>query len=298
MESATRTDLSVTLTVTPQLVAELQRESGALELARAYTIVDDDDARAANGELKARIAAIEWLENRKAGFVRPAHEIVANAEALFDEPINQNKLAVKDLKTRLLAYTTEKQRLADEARRQADETARKARQEAEAKAAAERARAEEIAAGARREAEEAEARRKQAEAEGNARAAAAAASDAAKATAKAESVVENAEAKAQETILTAAAAPAVVAAPPVKLAGFSTRDNWTAEVAPGFTEEQALRAIVVACAGGNPMTERTDLLAMLKLDMSAAGKLAKALKGAFNVPGLVAVNRPVAASRK
>ena len=43
---------------------------------------------------------------------------------------------------------------------------------------------------------------------------------------------------------------------------------------------------------------RTDLVPMLKLDMSGLGKLAKALKGSFNVPCLRAVEQKVAASRK
>jgi hypothetical protein len=48
--------------------------------------------------------------------------------------------------------------------------------------------------------------------------------------------------------------------------------------------------IATAIAGG-----RTDLLALFKLDMSAANRLAKAQKKGMKVPGLQAVNRPVAA---
>jgi hypothetical protein len=49
---------------------------------------------------------------------------------------------------------------------------------------------------------------------------------------------------------------------------------------------------------GEIVAGRKDLAALLKLDMSAADKLAKALKESFNVPCLVAKNTPVASSRK
>lgn len=56
-------------------------------------------------------------------------------------------------------------------------------------------------------------------------------------------------------------------------------------------EQDAIKAI------GAVLATRPELISMLKLDMVAANKMAKALKGNFNVPGLKAINKPVAASR-
>jgi hypothetical protein len=156
-----------------------------------------------------------------------------------------------------------------------------------------RARAEEQARAQRKLAQEAEERRLAAEREGNSRAAAAAAAEAAKATEKAASVVENAEVTAQEAILTAAAAPTAPVVEVQKIEGFSTRSNWIAELTVGKTEEQAVLEIAGEIAAG-----RRDLAALLQLDMTSANRLAKALKSAFNVPCLRAVDRPVAASRR
>jgi ATPase subunit of ABC transporter with duplicated ATPase domains len=193
----------------------------------------------------------------------------------------------------LTIYDGECKRLADEARRTREAEERRARQEADAKAAAERARAEEQAAAARKLAEEAEAKRVAAVAEGNKRAAAAAAAEKAKQEEQARSVIENGEAKAMELQLAAAAAPTTVVAPePVKLAGFSTRENWVAEFAAGMREDDVKLALCQAIAGGRP-----DLLALLAIDMPAANRLAKAQKKNMHAPGLQAVNRPVATSR-
>jgi hypothetical protein len=196
------------------------------------------------------------------------------------------------LRAKLQDFTTEQKRLADEAERQRQAEERRVRQEAEAKAAAERAKAEQIAAEQRRQAEAAEAARRKAEAEGNAKAAARAAAEAATLQEKAVATIENADAKAAETIMAAQAALQLPPATAEKVAGFSLRDNWKAELHPGKGEYAVIALIVEAIANG-----RSDLLALLKLDMSAADKLAKALKGAMNVPGMLAVNRQTSVSR-
>ncbi len=293
IETVTPPELKVELHMAPDLYRNLAREAGALDVARAYVIDGPEMARAANDELKSIKARIVQVKKWREGFIEPAQKIMENARSLFNPAIQALEAGEQHLKTALLAYTTEQERLAAEARRKAEEEARKARQEAEAKAAAERARAAELAAAAQRDAEEAERRRREAEAAGNARAAAAAAAEAAKATQKAADVVENAEARAQEAILTAAAAPAPKVVETQKLAGFSARDNWGAEIAPNKTEADAVLEIARAIAAG-----RTDLVPMLKVDMSNASRLAKALKSAFNVPGLISKNTPVVASRK
>lgn len=285
--------LKVDLTMTPELAGELARETGALALARAYVVDSPDMAVAANSELKLVKARIVRLKELKGGFVAPAKQIIANAEALFDPAITALGGAEVYLKGQLTAFTEAEERRAEEARRARQEEERKARQVAEAQAAAERARADEIAREKRRQAEEQEATRRKAEAEGNARAAAAAAAAKAKLEEQARAAVESGESKANELVLAASAVPTTIVAPaPTELAGFSTRENWVAELEGTLTEDQAKAVIVGAIAGG-----RTELLALLKLDLAAANRLAKAQKGAMHVPGLRSVNRPVAASR-
>lgn len=284
--------MSVQLTMTPELATELQRETGALDVARAYVIDSPVMAIEANRELKLVKARVVRLKELKAGFVAPARQIIANAEALFDPAIDANMQAERFLKDQLTVFDQTQQRAAEEGRRKREEEERRARQDAEAKAAGERARAEEAAREERRKAAEAEAARAKAEAEGNARAAAKAAAEAAAARQRADAAIENGERKAQQTELAASAAPTTaVVLEATKLEGFSTRENWVAELAD-VDEDTAKRLVCDAIGSG-----RVDLLALVKLDMPAANKLAKALKRSMNVPGLRAVNRPVAASR-
>lgn len=298
MDTATVTaaphDLDVKLTMTPEISRGLLVYEGSLEVAQAYEITSDADAIAVKQELDRTKDAIKKVEGWRKAFVEPANQIIATANAFFKGPAARLAAAETHLKGLLIDWTEKKQREAEEARRKAEAEERARRQEAERIAAAERARAEEKAREQERIAREAEEARAQAEREGNARAQAAAAAAAASARARADAEREKGEAKANETVLTAAAAaPTTVipsAAPP---AGFTVRDNWKAELAPNMEESRTVKAIALAIAAG-----REELTPMLKLDMSSADKLAKALKTAFNVPGLVAVNRPVAASRK
>lgn len=298
MDSPNPKVLSVSLTMTPELAGELQREQGALALAQAYVIDGPEMAQEANKQLQLVKGRITRLKELKGGFIAPAKQIIANAESLFDPAIQANQQAEHHLKSALLTFQVEEERKAEEARRARDAEERRQRQEADAKAAAERARAEEQAREARRQAEEAEAARRKAEAEGNVRAAAAAAAEAAKATARADAAIENGEAKAQQAQLTAAAAQSQVEAPaPTALGGFSKRDNWVAELAVA-NDEEALRLIVSAVTGIEPAKfVRPDLLAGVKLDWPTWNRLAKGLKKQMSVPGLRSVNKPIAASK-
>lgn len=284
---------SIHLTMTPELATELQRETGALEVAHAYVVDSPAMAQEANKELKAVKIRILRMKELKAGFVAPAKTIIANAEALFDPPIKALTDAEQFIKIQLTVFQQLEERRIEDARRAREVGERLARQKAEQEAAAARARAEEEAREQRRRATEAEEARRKAEAEGNAKAAAKAAAEAAAAASRANAVEENAERKAQAIELAASALPSKVVEPePVKLDGFSTRDNWVAELGDGFDDEAVKREICSAIGAG-----RLELLSLVKLDMPAANKLAKALKKNFHVPGLVSVNRPIAASR-
>lgn len=294
------TVLSVSLAMTPELNGQLQRDAGALEVAQAYVIDSQDIAIEANAELHRVKAKIVDLKTKKANFVSPAKQIIANAEGLFDPPLQALEAAEEYLKNALTTWTSEQKRLADEAKRAREAEERAARQKAEQDAAAARAKAQEQADAALRAAKEAEAKRQAALAEGNTRAATAAAAEKAKLEEKANAAIQNGEAKAMEVEQVAAAAPSLVVVPQAqKLEGFSTRENWIAELAPGVADEAALVKLLVVAITGVEVKDfkRPDILALVAYEAKAAGKLAKALKTSMNIPGIVARNKPVAASR-
>lgn len=290
--------LSLDLRMDESMQAALRVDEGVTAMLDSYVLDSKDMADIANQDMRASLVRIEEIKKLKAGFVAPAKQIIANAEALFDPAINARQAFATGLRRKLEAFTAEQRRLADEARRRAEEEDRRRRQEAEAAAAAERARAEQLAAEQRRQVAAAEEARKTAEAEGNARAAAAAAAQAAKLEEKATATLANADAKVNETLMAAQAAAPAVAPVAEKVAGFSLRDNWKAELQPGKTPDQAM-ALIISAIAGVPIERfvRPELLPLCKLEMSAADKLAKALKKAMNVPGLEAVNRQTSVSR-
>lgn len=299
--------LTIQLTMDEQMRSQLRQTEGVVAVAESYVIDSSEVAELANTELREIKMRAKRVEELRKGFISPAQQIIENARALFNPALQALAHAETILKNRLTAWTTEQEQRAAEARRKAEEEERRCRAEAEAAAAAERARAEEAARKAREEARLAEEARARAEAEarnarevGNRKAAAeaerraqAAAAEAAKREEEARACIEAGESKANEALLSAAATPVPTQAQePAKVAGFGLRDNWIAELEPGKTDDQVKLLVVQAIAAG-----RSDLLSLMKLDMSAASKLAKALKGNFNAPGMRAINKPIAASR-
>jgi hypothetical protein len=278
--------------MTPELHAMIARGSTYIEVASAYEIADHETAQQAAEELGVIMRAIAELKAGKASFVKPAKDIIANAEKWFDPGIEGFEAAAAMLKGRLLEYQQNEQaRIAVErAAREAEE--RRVRQEAEEAAAIARAKAEEIAREERRKAEAAEQARAQAEASGNAKAAARAAAEAAKATERAQAAIENGNAAAQEALVSAVAESAAPIAEPTRIVGFTTRKNWKAELKAGITEDQAKALILVAAAS------RPELLALFDLNQSRLDKWAKAQEAAMNVPGYSARNVPIAAGSK
>lgn len=304
-------NLSVSLNLTPQLVADLGREAGALAIAQAYEIDCADMAVEANRELQNVKQRLKTVEEWRDRFLSPVRQLTETANEFFNPARKSLQAAETHLKTALLDWNRKEQERVAAERRAAEELARRLRAEAEAKAAAERARAEEQAREARQKAAAAEAARARAASEaarlrfeGNAKAAAeaerqarAAAAERARQEEAERSKIDAAEARAQLVLAEAAASAPVTVAEPAKLAGFGARDNWTAELAENTTREQAFEQIVAAIAGVEKCAGRLELLSLGAIDMKAAGKLAKALKTNFRVPGMRAVNRPVAASR-
>jgi hypothetical protein len=285
--------LKAELQPTPEMTALLApAASSVVDEANALTIDSALMAEVANDEMRQAKTQANRLKELRDLFVAPAKQIIETADGMF-KPRMEELLKVEGIyKTKLLAWSAEQQRIAAEAKRQAEADARRLREDAERKAAADRARAEQEAADKRRESEAAEQARRKAEADGNQRASREAAARSARLSEEARQAEESAERKASERTMVAAAAAPVVAPTKTAPAGFSSRKNWVAEIAEGLNEQDTIRLIARAITSG-----RNDLLTLLKLDMSAANKLAKAQEQHMSVPGLVSVNRPIATSR-
>ncbi len=287
------TDLSINLSLTPELSGELNKSSGMLAyIKEAYPLIEDGEtSNLCAADRKNCLAVVARLKELKTGFVAPAKQIIAQAEALFDGPMDNAKAAADHCGTLLLGWQAkEAERVAAERRKQ-DEAERKIRAEAEAKAAAIRAKAEQEAREATRKAAEAQEAIRKAEAEGNAKEAAKAAAAAAKQAAEAESRAEADRAKAAQ--IEAEATARVAAMPTAEVAkteGFGGRKNWKAELAVP-TEQDAIMAIVKA------IPQRPELIAFLTLDMTALHKAAKSYENNMNIPGVRAVNKVVAVSK-
>lgn len=285
------TDLSINLSITPELSGELNKSSGMLAyIKEAYPIIEDSEtSNLCAADRKNCLAVVARLKELKTGFVAPAKQIIAQAEALFDGPMDNAKAAADHCGTLLLGWQAkEAERVAAE-RRVAEAAAAKLRAEADAKAAAIRAKAEQEAKEAARKAREAAEAVRQAEADGKAREAAKIAAAAAKQAAEAEARTEADLIKAAQ-IEAEAAARVVPVTEATNVAGFGSRKNWKAELSVP-TEQDAIRAIVKA------IPSRPELIAFLTLDMTALHKAAKSYENNMNIPGLRAINKAVAVSK-
>lgn len=231
--------------------------------AEEYTI-DSDELLAAAGEDLQRIKGLQkTVEDTRKSITDPLFKAKQAVDALFKAPADFLAQAERVLKGSMLTYTTEQERKAAEARRQAEE---KARVERERLAAEERAR-QEAAEKARREAEAAAAA-------GNAIAAA-------EAAARAEQAQAEADAAAQEAAVVTL--PPVVTAP-ARVTGISSRTTYSAQV-------DDLLALVKAVAEGKAPVEA------LQANTVFLGAQARAFKKAGPLyPGVTVVaDRGIAA---
>lgn len=306
--------IHVSIPVTAAVTA-LARPANAMAIAQSYEIDCADTAQSLANDLAEWGRRIDRIEAMKKDLLAPAkkalEELRARLGAWFDSPLADLVEAREVGKAKLLAWQqAEERRVAEEnAKREAE--ARRIRQEAERKAAEERAKAEEAARAEREKARLAEEERAKAAAEadrlrreGDAKAAAEAdrvarekAAEAAKAEERERQAVENGAARAQAAQLQAAAATPAAVATVTAIKGTAMKDNWVAELAPGFTADGAKLEICRAIVAG-----RHDLLALIEVDTAPRGplnKIAAALKSAFNIPGYRAVNKQsLASSRK
>ncbi len=291
-ETLTAEPLSVTLAMDASMRDTLARDERALASAQAYVIDCPEMATEANNELRSIKARTETVKKLRDGFVLPAKQILENARALFDPALRALESAESHLKGGLINWTQAEKRRLEEEQRKRDEAQRAEQARIAAANAEALAKADQLAQGKAAEAEAAIARQREALDAGDIKGAAKAAGEAAKLQEQAGSIQEGAMARAQAAVMIAQAA-VPIAPPPAKVDGFSVRDNYVAELALNTTDEAAIEKIAAQIASG-----RRDLVSLLKLDLAAASRMAKVQKSLFSVPGLVAVNRPVAASRR
>lgn len=262
-------------------------------IAESFGVIDSPQlADEANKFLRETKEGAEKAQKMLDLILAPFERAVKEVRGKFKPAIDDRAAAEKIIKTKLLAWSDlcaqqyrEQERLAAEARR-------KVEAEAAAKAAAERARTEEQARALQAQADEEARKREEALAAGNTRAAAAASARAAALTERSSSVAQAGEMKAQELVLSAAAIPVAASVAVKAPAGTSMRKNWQAELPDGSTEDAAKRALCAAIASG-----RTELFAFLDLNWSALHKSAKSYEHNFTVPGFIARNNPILASR-
>ncbi len=284
-------------TALSRMGALAQMQGMEIDSSEAATMVSD-----AVRKVKERQAKVKAMSDH---IINPFKAAIDNVRALFT-PMMADLVAAEEHGKKLLTdwQETERKRVAEENARQA-QIQREAQQRADADAARIREEAKAKAEEQERQAAEQRAAAQRAIDEGNAKAAATAKAAAAKLEEQAKSTVANADIRADAKQTAAAAIPATIVAAPEPISGFGTRDNWIAEISELDETVSILRiidAVAGVCRDKNGLkqlaADRPELIALLKIDMPAANKMAKALKKNFNVPGLKAINRPIAASRK
>lgn len=283
--------LNVTLPVTTALRQQITAGTNVVDLAHAFEVDSHEMAQLATAEMQRFRAQGKALKEVMDGFLAPAQQIMERGRAFFNPAIKAYAEGETILKGKLVTWNEqERARIARE-NAERERIAREARQKAEQEAAAARAKADQEAEAKRREAAEAARRQAEAIAAGRAAEAAAAAAQAAELAQQASAIEETAAVEATTALVSAAAV--VESAAPVrqtKIAGFSTREKWEAEMTVA-TEAEAIRAIAAAIG------QRPELVAYLKLDTSALNKAASAQKAVFNVPGFKATKNTLAVAR-
>lgn len=233
------------------------RAESALSMVESMTIDCQETYELAADELKAIKAKAKSLEDQRTAITGPINKALKAVNDLFRTPGNYLEQAEKIIKGKMIAYTTEQERIAAEERRKA-EAAIKAEQDRIARETAERE------AAAQAEAEKLLA-------EGNAEAAA---------EVQAAAAMESASMAVAAQVMTApVAAPAVA-----KVSGVSMRGVWKAEV----NDKAALIAYVAA----NPQFHN-----VLEVNTSALNQMAKAMKDAMQMPGVRVYEEKSLASR-
>ena len=242
----------ITLTVEHPDQAIFDESAIWLEQAKTFNITSPGIARNAGESLKKIKALKRQLEKKRTAATGPINKALREINGWFKPAKEWLTIAESMMKTKILAYEAEQERIAQEAQRKADDKARKQREKLEAKAAAARA-------------EEESARAAIAKAKGD-EAKAAAAALAKKQAAIAAKLEEKAE---------IVQAPVISTTAP-EIEGVHTRVTWKAEV----TDKAAFIKFIVE--------QRPDLMGVIEIDQSKLNGYARLLKEEFDMPGVEA----------
>jgi hypothetical protein len=166
----------------PDSAALTSRAQTALAFIESFTVDSNETYDLAADELRAIKAKAAAIENQRTGITGPINTALRGINALFKGPGDLLERAESILKTKMLGWQREQERIAAEARRKAEEAA-----------AAERRRLEEEAAARQREAMAQAAAAAKAQAEGDAQAAALATANAQRAAAEAQAAATTAQ---------------------------------------------------------------------------------------------------------
>lgn len=242
----------------PDQTALNHRAQSSLAMVQAMEIDSQETYELAADELKAIKSKAKTLEEQRTAITGPINNALKAVNALFKSPASFLEDAERIIKGKMLAYTTEQERIAA-AERRAQEAAIRAEQERLAKEAAER----------------------EAAAASEAAALMAAGDENGAAEVQAKAAIEAISLASVSTVMTVTqAAPAVA-----KVSGVSTRTTWKAETIN--------KAELVAYVAANP-----QFLHLLDVNTSALNQLAKAMKETLALPGVrVFEEKTLASSR-
>jgi predicted phage tail protein len=200
-----------------------EQAARALSAAADYVIDSDELLEAAGEDLRQVKALQKQVEEKRTSITGPLNAAVKAINELFRAPKDYLDQAEKKLKGTMLAYASEQERKAEEARKAAEAAARAERERLAAIEAEQQRQAQEAAAAAQRAAREAE----EAAAAGDAEAAAQAQRVAAEQAAAAEAAA--AEAAATAVTAEVITMPVAVAAP-ARVTGISTSKSVDFEI--------------------------------------------------------------------
>lgn len=291
----------------PDMIIEGRRAAAALRMAETFVVACQEDYELAAEELQAVKSKMTALEAKRETVSGPLHKAWKAFNAMFKAPMDALKDAESKLKNAMLTYSAEQERLAAEARRQAEKQAaeEKARVEAEARrieqeATAERQRLAKIEAD-RVVAAQAEQNRLASEA-----AAAAAAGNAAAtaeadrlaneaferdelAAAQAREVAEQAEQAAQAETAALRMAAAVTSAPVVRIA--PTKASGISTVKTVDYEVTNLHALIKHIA------ENPSLINLVMVDSTKLRAYVRGLGLNTNLPGVSVFEKKTLSAR-
>lgn len=259
----------------PDSSALTERARAALAFIESFEVDSNENFELAADELKAIKAKAIKLEEQRTSITGPINQGLRAINAIFAGPAELLKSAETMLKTKMLGWQREQERVAAEQRRIAEEAA-----------AAERKRLAEEAAAALAAAKEKERQAAAAAAAGDQQAAQLAATEAQRAHAEAQSASTTAQ-------MVVAAAPAVVAP---KAKGVSTASKVDFDVT-------SLRLLLAYIATGKVFEEgdaalaHPELLGLLRVDEVKLRAYVRGLGLACTLPGVRVFETSVMSAR-